>query len=100
MSATYDYSTRHIKRDFHFIEVDSICHNRITPTRVGGIGCGMCPFNKGRVNMLGIKMIRHFDDPDYIKCNHPEAKDSENSGEVVWHWNQWFEDMALTHMYD
>ncbi len=79
MACTYDYNTGKITMDFHLIRHDEICNLRGIRTRVGAFGCKNCVFN------AGTHIHRNCTEwEDYVKCKHPDAKDSEGSW-AAWH---------------
>ena len=97
MAMTYDYSTGKITRDWHIRRDEEKCRLSGLPAKVGGERCKKCPYNKG--GKIDWK-ARDLADTFFTLCSHPEATDSENTGNVLWHIYETFEDEALAHMYD
>lgn len=89
MGATYNYQTRKITRDFHFVKQGTACHLSSLPARVGSEWCR--------------KYCNHFDGSwsqfigpsSYVMCKHPKAKDSENCWEAIITFNGELERRAL-----
>lgn len=77
---SYDYSTGHIERDFHFVKHGEICRLRDVPSRVGAYGCKRCPYHKGEDVEWN---ARDIEDMFFTRCNHPNSKDSEGSEGIV-----------------
>lgn len=97
MAMTYDYDTRKITRDWNIRWHDEKCRLSGLPAYVGGDRCRKCPYNKG------IKTdweARDLEETFFTLCSHPEAKDSENTGDVLRRIYDEFEGEALAHMYD
>lgn len=77
MGATYNYQTGKMTRDFKFVEQGDACRLSSLPARVGSEWCR--------------KYCNHFDGiwsrfrgpASYVRCKHPEAKDSEGCGEAI-----------------
>ena len=95
MACTYDYSTRKVTLDFHLMKYGEVCllRGKSFATRVGSVGCSMCIYNNGSETMA------HYMDY-FVKCKHPEAKDSEGCGDLKSCIYDRVELMALRNMYD
>lgn len=97
MAMTYDYDTRKITRDWHIRRHDEKCCLSGLPAYVGGDRCRKCPYNRGIKTDWN---ARELENMFFTLCSHPEAKDSENTGDVLRGIYDSFEDEALAHMYD
>lgn len=92
MAVTYDYSTRKITRDFHFVKGDTKCTGSGLPTWTGGHHdrCRKCQY------YLGTLYAWEFGtDDDFVMCKHPDKKDDENSGNVQYLYYDKVEQKAL-----
>lgn len=96
MATTYCYDNRHIERDFHFVEYGEKCKRGGLPAKAGNDWCKRCKYNGGAVypSSFGVEYWRWFDN-SYVKCKHPEAKDSEGSDGVRRAFYEFFEHQAL-----
>lgn len=95
--STYNYETGKITRDFKFRRTGERCKLGGLPAKVGNDFCLRCKHN------CGTQMdwtARDLEDLSFTKCNHPEAKDSENTESVKYTWYERFEQEALQHYYD
>ena len=96
MAATYDYSTRKIERDFHFIRYGEKCKLSGLPCYSGSDRCLKCQNYEGSIHPFsthiryGLRL-----DESYVFCNHPEAKDSENCGMAKHVFHEQLEQEAL-----
>ena len=83
MAATYDYQTGKVDRDFHFVRYNEKCRLSGLPCYAGSDRCLKCPNNVGSIHPFSthIRYGLRLQD-SYVYCNHPNAKDSENSGEA------------------
>lgn len=97
MAMTYDCNTRKITRDWHIIRHREKCRLSGLPAKVGGDRCSKCPYNKGTEFDW---QARDFENTFFTLCSHPEATDSENTGNVLRRIYDRFESEALAHMYD
>ena len=97
MAMTYDYQTRKITRDWHIRRHEEKCSLSGLPAWVGGDRCSKCKYNKGTKTDWNAKDL---EDTFFTLCSHPEAKDSENTENVLWEIYDRFESEALAHMYD
>ena len=101
MATTYDYQTRQIKRDFHFVRWDDKCRLSGLPCYAGSDRCTkQCKYYAGSIHPFST-MLRYglrLND-SYVYCKHPEKKDSENSSEAVWAFQEAFEHEALCALY-
>ena len=94
MGATYDYNTRQITRDFHFVKEGEICKLAYsTPARVGGWSCEHCKFYKG----LDLDYDNRIETSFFVKCGHPDSKDSKDAGNVIYRFNERLEEEAWSH---
>ena len=96
MATTYNYETRRIERDFHFVRWDDGCKLSGLPCRAGSVRCTKCQHYDGSIHPWSM-MLRHgfrLND-SYIFCKHPDKKDSENSSEAAWAFHEAFEHEAL-----
>ena len=99
MATTYDYQTRQIKRDFHFVRWDEGCKLSGLPCRAGSDRCTKCQYYNGSIHPFSTQLrygVRLND--SYIFCKHPDKKDSENSGEAALAFHEAFEHEALCAM--
>lgn len=96
MAATYDYNNRQITRDFHFVEYDEKCRRMPLPAKAGNDWCRRCPHNAGSVHpsSFGFEYWGWFE-KSYVKCKHPEAKDSEDSNGAIRAFHEALEHAAL-----
>lgn len=92
MACTYDYDTGKIALDFHLVKYDEICELRGIKGRVGVDECHRCPFHGGTYTDHQWTM--------FVRCKHPEAKDSEGSFDAMYDICEKFREEALTHFYD
>lgn len=93
MACTYEYATGKITLDFHLVKYDEICELRGLKGKAGVEECHRCPFYGGT----------HSDWDEwksFVKCKHPDAKDSDGSFGAKSEIYDEFEREALTHMYD
>ena len=95
MACTYDYNTRKITLDFHLVAYDEICTLRGLKGKAGNQECHRCPFYDGSYSNM-----RTIDWDSFVKCKHPDAKDSNGSQNVKYEICEKFELEALAHMYD
>lgn len=96
MAATYNYSTRQIERDFHFVRWNEKCRLGGLPCYVGSERCTKCQYYDGSIHPFStyIRLDIRLND-SYVFCKHPDKKDSENSGEALHAFNEAFEHEAL-----
>lgn len=97
MAATYDYQTRKITRDFHFVRWDELCKLSGLPCYAGSDRCTMkCKWYAGSIHPFShhIRFGGRLED-SYVYCKHPDKKDSENSYEAVRAFKEAFENEAL-----
>ena len=96
MATTYDYNTRKIERDFHFVQYDEKCKRGGLPAKVGNDWCRRCKYYDGSLHpsTLGFHYWGRFEE-SYVFCKHPEAKDSEGSGPAIRAFYERFEEKAL-----
>ena len=84
MAATYDYSTRRIERDFHFVRWDERCKLSGLPCYAGSDRCRSCNHYCGSIHPFSMQLGYGFRLKDsYVMCKHPDKKDSENSSEAM-----------------
>lgn len=79
MAATYDYLTRKITRDFHFVKGDTKCTGSGLPTWTGGHHdrCRKCQYYLGTLYGWTLRT-----DDGFVMCKHPDKKDDEDSGKA------------------
>ena len=96
MAATYDYTTRQIERDFHFVRRDEKCRLGGLPCYAGSERCTKCQYYAGSIHPFSyhIRYGGRLND-SYVFCKHPEKNDSENSEEALHAFNEAFEHEAL-----
>ena len=97
MAMTYDYNTGGITRDWHIRRHDEKCRLSGLPAKVGGDRCSKCQYHKGTEFDW---QARDLEDTFFTLCSHPEAKDSDNTENVLCRIYDRFESKALVHMYD
>ena len=92
MAATYDYSTRKITRDFHFVRCDTKCKGSGLPTWTGGHHdrCRNCQYYIGPLYGWNLRM-----DEDFVMCKHPDKEDDKDSGKAQRLYNAMLEQEAL-----
>ena len=96
MAATYDYQTGKVETDAHFVRYNEKCKLSGLPCYVGSDRCLSCQCNSGAIHPFschikyGIRL-----DESYVMCNHPDAKDSENSGTARYAFGQMLQYEAL-----
>ena len=95
MACTYNYETGKITLDFHLIAYNEICTLRGLKGKAGNSECHRCPFYGGSYTDM-----RTIDWDSWVKCKHPDAKDSENSRNAMYDIREKFIEEALTHYYD
>lgn len=95
MACTYNYDTGKITLDFHLVKYDEICGLRGIKGKAGNQECHRCPFYGGSYSDMST-----IDWDSFVKCKHPEAKDSEGSWTAKYDICEKFREEALTHMYD
>ena len=97
MAATYDYQTRKITRDFHFVRWDEPCRLSGLPCYAGSDRCTkVCKHYKGSIHPFSFILKFGFRLKDsYVYCNHPDQLDSENSSEAAHAFHEAFEHEAL-----
>lgn len=95
MPCTYDYNTRKITLDFHLVAYNEICTLRGLKGKAGNQECNRCPFYGGSYSDMST-----IDWNSFVKCKHPDAKDSNGSQNVKYEICEKFELEALAHMYD
>ena len=102
--ATYYYDTCKIERNFKFVRFNEKCRLSGLPCYVGTTRrCEGCPHNGGSVSSFDIRDVDHRyvgDNEQYVRCLHPDAKDSEGSGNFISMWYEHFRNEAITHYYD
>lgn len=99
IQATYDYHTCKTERNFKFVRFDEKCRLSGLPCYVGTTDrCKGCPYNGGSVS--GWDMGYYSSEDVYVRCMHPDAKDSEGSGEFIYMWYGYFRNEAMKHYYD
>lgn len=77
MGATYYYQTGKMTRDFQFVEQGNACRLSSLPVRVGSEWCRKyCNHFEGTWVAFGVPA-------SYVRCKHPDAKDSEGCGEAI-----------------
>lgn len=96
MSTTYSYDNRQIERDFHFVEYGEKCKGSGLPAKAGNDRCKQCKYNGGAIypTSFGFHYWNWFES-SYVRCKHPEAKDSEGSEMVRHAFYEYFEKQAL-----
>lgn len=95
MACTYNYETGKITLDFHLIAYNEICTLRGLKGKAGNSECHRCPFYGGSyTDMNSIEW------DSFVKCKHPDAKDSNGSLQVKHEIYEKFKEKALSHMYD
>lgn len=95
MACTYNYETGEMKFDFHLVAYGEICELRGMKGKVGNSECHRCPCYGGSYSDM-----RSIDWDSWVKCKHPDAKDSENSRDAMYVLREKFREEALTHYYD
>lgn len=96
MATTYDYQTRKIERDFHFVRWDEKCKLGGLPCYVGSERCTKCQHYNGSIHPFSHFLRYGFRLNDsYVFCKHPEKKDSEDCGEAIHAFHEAFEHEAL-----
>lgn len=97
MATTYDYQTRQIKRDFHFVRWEEPCRLSGLPCYAGSDRCThACKYYAGSIHPFSFVMKYGFRLNDsYVYCKHPEQKDSENCSEAAHAFHEAFEHAAL-----
>lgn len=96
MASTYNYTNGQIERDFHFVRWDEKCKRGGLPAKAGNDWCRRCPHYVGSVHpwSFGPENWCRLDD-SYVMCNHPDAKDSEDSSTVIHLFNEKLKHNAL-----
>lgn len=101
MEFNYDYKTRKITRDFKIVRVYSPingsakCRLSGLPCYVDSERCRKCIHFGGNLPVTVLRI-----DGFYIRCDHPEQKDSENIGNVIYAYYEWIEKQAIEAYYD
>lgn len=95
MPCTYDYNTRKITLDFHLVAYNEICTLRGLKGKTGNQECHRCPFYGGSYSDIDT-----IDLVSFVKCKHPDAKDSNGGLNAKYEIRKNFEQEALSHMYD
>ena len=99
MATTYDYQTRKIERDFHFVRWDEKCKLGGLPCYVGSERCTKCQYYNGSIHPFSFQIRFGYRLNDsYVFCKHPEKKDSENCSEAIHAFHEAFEHEALCAM--
>jgi hypothetical protein len=93
MACTYNYETGKVTLDFHLVRYDEICELRGLKGRAGVEECHRCPFYGG-------SYCDWAKWESFVKCKHPDAKDSEGSWTAKSDIIEKFIEEALTHFYD
>lgn len=100
MKVTYEYETGKFTRDFKIIRLydpdkgQAKCKLSGLPCWVNSEMCKKCPHYGG---LISYKV--HLDG-FYLKCDHPEQKDSENIGNVISQYYDYVKEQALIAYYD
>lgn len=94
--ATYNYQTRQIEIDFHFVEWDTKCKGSGLPCKAGSERCVKCQYFAGSIHPWSFR-VEHYGrlEESYVKCKHPEAKDSEGCATARHLFCEALEDAAL-----
>lgn len=95
MACTYNYETGEITLDFHLVAYNEICTLRGLKGKSGNSECHRCPFYGGSYTD-----INSIEWDSFVKCKHPDAKDSNGSLKVKHEIYEKFKEKALSHMYD
>lgn len=96
MEATYNYNTGIITRDFSVVrEFEPIkgyakCRLSGLPCYINSERCRKCSHYGGIISPLEVGI-----DGFYIKCDHPEQKDSENIDNILSAYYNWIQKKAL-----
>ena len=77
MASTYEYATGKITLDFHLVESGSKCRLSGLPAYVDNDRCRKCSHYGGVIYGWSFRTAFSNNTKDYVKCKHPEAKDSE-----------------------
>ncbi len=93
MACTYNYKTRQVTFDFHLVRYGEICNLQRVQARVGGYGCQHCPLCAGTEHDI-TATINDWQE-SFIRCKHPLAKDSKDSGKLKRILSEEFERRAL-----
>lgn len=91
MATVYDYSTRKIERDFHFVKRGGACRLMDLPMRIGSERCMKCKNNNGV-----IYGYEYGGDIGFVMCKHEAMKDSEGYFAAAKHFYEKFEERALS----
>jgi hypothetical protein len=104
MSATYNYLTGKIEREFKFVKYGTKCKLSGLPTYAGiseSDRCLKCRYNEGTIHPWTYRGIYGESiDESYVFCNHPEQKDSKNIEDVKHVFAERLKYEALTVYYD
>ena len=95
MACTYNYETGKVTLDFHLVAYNEICTLRGLKGKAGNSECNRCPFYGGSYSDMS-----SIDLDSFVKCKHPDAKDSEGSWAAKSKIYDDCEIQALIHMYD
>ena len=95
MACTYNYETGKVTLDFHLVRYDEICELRGLKGKAGNQECHRCPFYGGSYSDMST-----IDWESFVKCKHPDAKDSKGSWTAKSAVIEKFIEEALTHFYD
>ena len=95
MACTYNYETGKITLDFHLVAYNEICTLRGLKGKAGNSECHRCSFYGGSYTDMS-----SIDWDSFVKCKHPDAKDSNGSLHVKHEIYEKFKEEALSHMYD
>ena len=90
---SYDYTTRHITRDFVLVKTDDICRFSGLPARVGNQRCMKCQYFSTKIYAWQYGNI--LDDSTFVCCKCKEQKDSNDCTEALSYLYRKFEYHAL-----
>jgi hypothetical protein len=94
MAMTYDYSTRHITRDFVLVEEREICRESGLPARAGNGRCHKCNYFGGKLYSWEYGSIID-DDATYVICKCKAKKDSAGCRKALSYLYEELEKRAL-----
>ena len=80
MATTYDYSNRHMSRDWHLVGSSTICNLRGIRIAVDGPACDRCYYNAGIEHNFHEYASEHL---YFVKCKHPKSQDTDGCGYVL-----------------